>query len=1137
MSDPKSGAKADGESRPPNPLEDDKTLSESAFGQLTPAERVRSGHASFQPKTVLANRFRVVRFIARGGMGEVYEAEDLELRERVAVKCVRFEYANSEHATERFRREIQLARRVTHLNVCRTYDVFRHTPEGSEAAGLEILVVSMELLSGKTLSREIEEKGKLTPEQSLPIITQIAAGLGAAHQAGIVHRDFKSANVLLVPSERSSGDFRVVITDFGLARDTGGSATRLTGTLDVVGTPAYMAPEQLNGGEITPATDIYALGIVMYEMLTGTTPHKAESAIALALRRLSEPAPSLRLSVPEVDAKWDATVQHCLQREPSNRFATADEVMKTLRGEIAAPKPRRAKSRFPFRWWIAAAAIAGLLMSGLWFGYRKGKGQSSPSSTAQVVAEGKARPSVAVLGFQNKSEGGSDALLGGMLTDGLWAQLDINEIRFIPPRQVDDMKRNLGIADMSSPDEKQLARIQDYLGCDKVIAGTYRVTTEASGKNIDWNIQLFGKGEPAGGRPIPMIHGKEANLNEMVANAGKKTRSELNVELSGAEETRLDNSLSTNAEALRYFSEAREKRREFDVSGTIKALQNALRADDKFAQAHSALAEAWADLGYESKAAEEAKKAVDLSSKLSTEAHGLIVGRYYEMTHDWSKAIENYASLRTLYDDNPEYGWLLARSQTSAGKGIAALATLDQTQQKKNLPNGLSALLDLARSEAQESLGDFPAQLKAATSAAAKAKSLRSNLLLARSRIQECSAQLNLGEPQKARPLCEEALKLNTEAGDQLGSAHAVNVVANAAWQQGDLDGAKKLYGQALSIAQTIGDKLDESGALNNLANILDNQGDHAAAIANYKKSIEVAKERGDKYGLALAQQNFGVALFEVGKANEGGEMLRRAIQNAREVGDKATEATVLNNLCFYSLEAGDPKKAMGYCESSLQLRTGIASKPSIARSLVNRGSVYIALGNLRDARKDYEDALQLHDSLNQKGDAAYTRIALARLALKEKRFGDAQKLSADAEGELSAEKDSEGEAEARALSGQAKAAMNDLAGSQTEIAAAIKLTEKTAEKKTRLRVEMAGALVALALGKNEEAVSNMQKVEKEARVSGLVALSLEAKLALGQAEIRTGKTTQGKLILAELAREAKAKGFSLISEDATRGE
>lgn len=1139
MDDPKSGSKTGSESRIPDLPEGELTLSDSAFVQLPAEERVRSGHASFLPQTILAKRFRIVRFIARGGMGEVYEAEDLELQEHVAVKCIRFEYAQQEHATERFRREIQLARRVTHPNICRTYDVFRHVEAETEGDPQEILVVSMELLSGKTLSQELREKGKLTPEEAMPIIVQLAAGLGAAHEAGVVHRDFKSANVMLVPVGREAEGVRAVITDFGLARDTTRDASKLTGTLDVIGTPAYMAPEQLNGGKITPATDIYALGIVMFEMLTGNVPYSGDTAIGMAMRRLTEAAPSPRANVPGLDPKWEATVLHCLERAPADRFANTGEIVKTIQGELKPPVRRRGgKLRMGWPQWAAAGAIAALVVAlaggGVWYKNQVSKTQTAAQRNNAASDEGKQRPSVAVLGFRNMTETASAGLLGDMLSDGLWSQLDIDEVRFITPSRVDEMKHNLGITEVaSSLDSKQLARIQDYLGCETIITGSYRVIPGGAGKKVEWNIHLLGKGAGTTGGSIQQT-GTESDLNGMIAVVGKLIRTKLGVELSVAEESRLGNSLSTNPEALRSFSEAREKRRRFDVSGAIRGLEKAIAADPEFAQAHSALAEAWAELGYESKAGEAAKKAMDHSSKLSAEARGVIAGRYSEMTHDWPKAIENYASLRTLFVDDPEYGLLLARAQTSAGKGQAALATLDQTQQK-NVATGMSAQLDLARSEAQESLGDFHEQLKAATSATEKANSLQSKLLLARGRIQECSALINLGDAVKARPFCDEAQKLNTEAGDQLGAARAINVVANAAWQQGNIAEAKNMYEQALGIAQMIGDKIDEAGALNNLANILDSQGDREGAIRMYQKSMQVAQERDDKAGLAMAEQNLGVVYFEKGDAKAGSAMQQRAILIAREVGDKSTEATILNNLCLSWLDAGELKKAQMNCEDSLRLRTEIDSKPDVARSLVSRGSIRMAEGNLAGARKDYEDALHMQELLGQKSDIAYTQISLGRLALEEGKLADAQTLTTDAAKELSIEKDAGGEAEARALLGWAKALAKDASGAAAELAAASKLSEKSLDNKTRFRVELTAAAIDSEVGKNEEAAATLVKLEKSARGAGWVALALEAKLALGKAEIRAGQAVKGKLHLAELSRDAKARGFALISEQATK--
>ena len=331
---------------------DDRTLSGSEFGQLPARQRFNPPISSFLPNDLLAGRFKILRFVARGGMGEVYEAEDQELNERVALKTVRLEYADQERAMERFKREIQLARKVTHPNVCRTFDVFRHSETGEGGERREVLIVSMELLSGVTLDRRLQKMGRFTAEQALPLVEQMTAGLSAAHRVGVIHRDFKCSNVILEPPQQDGGLPRVVITDFGLAHPMASEAASLTGSLDVVGTPAYMAPEQLESGEITPATDVYALGIVIFEMLTGKLPFKAETAISAALLRLREPAPSPKVSVPDLDPKWESVVGRCLERLPSQRFSSADDVFRALRGEQVTPaKPLPpARKKQPYLW-------------------------------------------------------------------------------------------------------------------------------------------------------------------------------------------------------------------------------------------------------------------------------------------------------------------------------------------------------------------------------------------------------------------------------------------------------------------------------------------------------------------------------------------------------------------------------------------------------------------------------------------------------------------------------------------------------------------------------------------------------------------------------------------------------------------
>jgi serine/threonine protein kinase len=277
----------------------------------------------------------VIRFIAAGGMGEVYEAEDLVLGARVALKTIRAAVAADGNAMERFRRETLIARRVTHPNVCRTFDLGCHA-SGGECLGATFL--TMELLSGETLRARLRTRGAFRAEEAMPIVEQMAAGLTAAHRAGVIHRDFKSANVMLVPTA-SPDEPRVVVTDFGVARVTGGSFDSRSDARQVVGTPAYVAPEQVEDRDVTAAADIYAFGVVLYEMMTGRLPFTGDSPAATLLKRLRERPTPPRQYANSLPAEWEAAILRCLEREPGDRFATAEDAVKALRPEAHAAPP------------------------------------------------------------------------------------------------------------------------------------------------------------------------------------------------------------------------------------------------------------------------------------------------------------------------------------------------------------------------------------------------------------------------------------------------------------------------------------------------------------------------------------------------------------------------------------------------------------------------------------------------------------------------------------------------------------------------------------------------------------------------------------------------------------------------------
>jgi eukaryotic-like serine/threonine-protein kinase len=310
-----------------------------------------------KPGVVMSSRFEIVRHVGTGGMGQVYEARDLDLDMPVALKIIRPEIASNPEVLARFKREVRLTRQITHPNVCRTFDLQRHVGD-LEGRAADVTFLTMEFLDGETLRDFLIRSGRLHPEVALPIVRQLAEGLSAAHDLEIVHRDIKPSNAILVKSRTEP---RTVITDFGLARFSVSRShseiaqTSLTGTSAGIGTLAYMAPEQLDGAEITAAADIYALGLVMYEMVTGAKAFSDDLPFGGIATRLKGPPPSPRLMVPGLSAQWETAILRCLDPNPLARFSRARDIV-----EVISSAPRsaaniripdlRASTVLPRRW-------------------------------------------------------------------------------------------------------------------------------------------------------------------------------------------------------------------------------------------------------------------------------------------------------------------------------------------------------------------------------------------------------------------------------------------------------------------------------------------------------------------------------------------------------------------------------------------------------------------------------------------------------------------------------------------------------------------------------------------------------------------------------------------------------------------
>jgi serine/threonine protein kinase len=384
------------------------------------------------PGDLILERFEIVRQLGIGGMGAVYEAVDRELQETVALKMIRPEIAGDKAILARFKREVQLARSLNGPNICRIHEFFvTRDKEGL----VDRAFLTMEFLQGSTLADKLKE-GPLPWREAQIIAMDICAGLASMHRVDIIHRDLKSRNVMLVNRD---GAMRALLMDFGLAHQLSQASPRAQTMLTipgaVQGTPEYMAPEQLEGESATAASDVYAMGIILYELVTGKHPFASSNPLGAAVLRGKKLAPTSSVTG-EVPRRWDIAIRTCLRYEASQRYKSADELVRALRSNtlsVLVPQERRSS---------VLLAIGGLALSLVypWF---------SPSLREEVerVYPANHEKHIAVLPFdiaENNRE--ASKLVDGMMDSlaGRLSNLDRDKTLWvIPPseirrRKVDD---------------------------------------------------------------------------------------------------------------------------------------------------------------------------------------------------------------------------------------------------------------------------------------------------------------------------------------------------------------------------------------------------------------------------------------------------------------------------------------------------------------------------------------------------------------------------------------------------------------------------------------------------------------------------------------------------------------------------
>lgn len=1067
------------------------------------------------------SHYKIVERIGAGGMGVVYRAHDEQLDRDVAIKVLPSGSFADDSAHKQFRKEALSLARLNHPNIATVHEF------GSQD-GIDFLVT--EYIPGITLDAKLT-RGPLPPAEVARLGVQLAEGLAAAHQQGIVHRDLKPANLRLTP------EGRLKILDFGLAQLTPhaselGLTATVTRSQETSGTLPYMSPEQLSGEAVDARSDIWAAGAVLYEMSTGKRPFP-QSVPALLINAIlnQAPEPASRLN-PAVPAVLNEVILKALAHDLARRYQSATELATDLGRPmaVAATAIPISTAPRPHRWIYAVTAVILLAAIGGYFVVeRYPRPASSTASSASSSATVNRRRSVAVLGFKNLSATAEKAWLSTAISEMLTTELSQgDQLRAIPGESVAQMKMSLALPDADSFGQQTLTRIRQNLGSDDVVLGSYLPLGNGL-LRLDVRLQ-----DAVAGETLASVSekGNESEIDSLVSKAGAELRAKLGVgALSDAQSAMVRASLPSNPEAARLYSVGLLKLRLLDARSARESLEQAAALDPNHAPTHAALAEAWSLSGYESKAKDQAKRALELSARSSREERLFIEGRAHEMLNEKPEAIESYRALWKFFPDNIDYALLLIRAQVAGGHGSDAEKTLADLR-RLTVSEVDAARIDLAESSIAASSSDFKREQAMAETACNRARAAGANLLVARALQSEAHASEHMGQTEQAIGFSNQARTLFDSAGDRRGAARSVLAVGDVLFDRGDYENAKKQFASALPVFQEIGAQRSVRACRERIGNVFYSQGNMREAKNYYEQVLSFDREIDDPSGLGGDYGNLANALDGLGDLPGALKMHQESLAVYEKIGERRGISATQNNLGNLMVEVGNLEEAKKYYQQALATSREIAYRLGEPYPISGIGDALLAQGDLAGARKQYEQALALCKELDDEDFTAQIQVSLASIALYEKRYADGGALARLAIAGYEKANSSGAGAWSQSILARNLLAEGKLVEAQGAMAKAAALARKSTGEPFRYEFAFADARVKAKSGKTSEALSELETVLSSTRKFGYRLYEYQARLAIGEIELWSGSAS-AQAHLTTLEKDARAHGALLIANQA----
>lgn len=1050
-------------------MSDDATRTTIGSGRILPED------------TVVDGRYRILKLLGVGAMGMVYLARDRDLDIDVALKVLRTDGATRELNLERFRSELVLARQISHRNVVRIHDIGRSA---------DLHFITMDYVDGRSLKQVLETEGPLPPERALAIAADLADALAEAHHADIVHRDIKPANVML-------GSDRAYVTDFGIARSL--HTDGMTRTGEIVGTLDYLSPEQARSEAVDGRSDIYALGLLLYEMLNGKLPFSGETAEeVLAQRTLARPRKLVGRNVP---ARLRAILERCLAVDPDERYRDAAALAADLRAGHALYRWRLPRKT------LAATAVVAVVGLGLWAVM---SGRLEPPQGVPAITE-----PLAVLPFDVAVGGDTPAGVAYGLAELLTEQLQAGAaVPVVASQRVTATMQDLKLTSAGLPAADQ-ALLGDLLDAGYLVIG--RVQRVEGAFHLEARLRRASSGELLHRATVDVRDAGE--IFSATGSLGRQLLASLDVppppgELPlPVEDADVQNSFSSGAE---YLSRG-------NPLAAIEPLEAAVRDAPGFALAWNRLAEALSAVGRDREALRAAEAAVRALGDRSGRGAALVRARRAALAGSPGEAARE---LEAMLDDHPtdtELRFSLAEFYGDMGRFGAARAALEQVV--GGSPDHPQAWYLLGKYSILE--GEVR---RAADDYLVKALVIQNRLGNRHGQADVLNAlgiaQSQLGNISRAMDYYRQALELREEIDDRRGTAAVLANMARIDLQQGRYVDARDGLVAARDRLADIGDRSTVANLENELGFLAELRASFDGALAHYREALRIRRDLGDLRALAESYNNVGYAYYLLGEYDNAAVFNEQSLSTYRETGNQEGVMLASQAMGILQTARGSYEEALKALLESLRISRELDDLAAEAVAEGYIGRVRHLQGRYAAAAELYDGALEkLADLGDQRGVAEFL-LRQAELALSTGCFDAARKAADRASGLL----DEDDNAARRALQLHVQGRLQSATGAgdaAERFRAALEKARASGEREAILRARLALAATPGDTTTNAAArLTALEDLYAEAQRLGHGALQYEAAIALADARRLAGRHDDAERLLRDaLAADDAASG------------